>query len=51
MSAELDIKRVLISDDVDNQCVEILKASGIDAVKQTKLSKDQLKVEIAVSTV
>jgi hypothetical protein len=43
-----DIKKVLISDEVDDQCIELLKANGIEAVKQTKLTKDELKTEIAV---
>lgn len=49
MATELELKTVLISDEVDEQCIEILKRSGIEAVKQTKLTKDQLKAEISVS--
>jgi hypothetical protein len=49
MAAELDLKAVLISDEVDEQCIEILRRNGIEAIKQTKLSKDQLKAELPVS--
>jgi hypothetical protein len=49
MATELDLKTVLISDEVDEQCIEILRSNGIEAVKQTKLTKDQLKAEISVS--
>ncbi|XP_074659639.1 D-3-phosphoglycerate dehydrogenase-like [Tubulanus polymorphus] len=40
------IKNVLISDEVDPKCVDILKQNGIDVVKNTKLSKQQLIDEI-----
>ena len=48
MATEWDINKVLISDEVDNQCIEILNSVGIETVKQTKLTKDQLKTEISV---
>ena len=45
----LTLKKVLISDEVDPQCVEILRQNGVDAVLNTKLSKEQLLAEIPVS--
>lgn len=42
-----ELKSVLISDDVDQQCIDLLSSNGIKVVKNTKLSKDQLKAEIA----
>jgi len=45
---DFELKSVLISDDVDQQCVDLLASSGINVVKNTKLTKDQLKAEIAV---
>jgi len=45
---DFELKTVLISDDVDQQCVDMLVSSGIHVVKNTKLTKDQLKAEIAV---
>ena len=44
----LTLQKVLISDEVDNQCVDVLRASGIEVDKNTKLSKDQLIAEIPV---
>jgi len=43
-----ELKTVLISDDVDQQCIDIFASSGIQVVKNTKLTKDQLKAEIPV---
>lgn len=45
---DYELKSVLISDDVDQQCIDLLSSNGIQVVKNTKLTKDQLKVEIAV---
>ena len=45
---DFQLKSVLISDDVDQQCVDILSSGGIQVVKNTKLTKDQLKAEIEV---
>ena len=49
----LQIKKVLISDEVDPKCVDILKKNGIEVVKDTSLAKkpDQLIAEIKVSSV
>ncbi|RNA15649.1 D-3-phosphoglycerate dehydrogenase [Brachionus plicatilis] len=41
-----NIKNVLISDDVNAKCVEILQNNGFNVVKNTSLSIDQLKQEI-----
>jgi len=46
---EFELKTVLISDDVDQQCIDILSSGGIQVVKNTKLTKDQLTAEIAVN--
>ena len=47
----LTLRKVLISDEVDEQCVTILQNSGVNVVKNTKLSKEQLIQEIPVSVV
>ena len=43
-----EIKDILITDDVDIKCVEILQNNGFNVTKSTKLSKDELKEEIKV---
>ena len=43
-----DIKTVLISDDVNQKCVEILENNDLTVVKNTKLTKEQLLTEIKV---
>ncbi|XP_064613941.1 LOW QUALITY PROTEIN: D-3-phosphoglycerate dehydrogenase-like [Liolophura sinensis] len=40
------LKKVLISDEVDARCAEILQTNGIEVVKNTKLSKEELIAEI-----
>lgn len=44
------LKSVFISDDVDPQCVEILKANGVQVVMDTKLrlEKEKFLAEIPV---
>uniref|UniRef100_A0A0B7AF15 D-3-phosphoglycerate dehydrogenase n=1 Tax=Arion vulgaris TaxID=1028688 RepID=A0A0B7AF15_9EUPU len=42
----IQIHKVLISDDVDPKCVDILKSSGITVVQNTTLTKDELLTEI-----
>ncbi|XP_013409158.1 D-3-phosphoglycerate dehydrogenase-like [Lingula anatina] len=42
----LTLKKVLISDEVDPKCVQILQANEVDVVKDTKLTKEQLIQEI-----
>lgn len=42
----LTLKKVLISDEVDPRCVDILTNNGIQVVKNTKLSKEELLKEI-----
>eukprot|EP00918_Siedleckia_nematoides_P025332 GHVU01054678.1.p1 GENE.GHVU01054678.1~~GHVU01054678.1.p1 ORF type:complete len:530 (+),score=45.78 GHVU01054678.1:106-1695(+) len=41
------LKRVLISDEIDEKCINILQQNGIEVVKNTKLSPEQLISEIA----
>ena len=43
------LQSVLITDEIDAQCVEILQKNGIQVVKNTKLTKEQLVAEIPVS--
>lgn len=43
------LHKVLISDEVDPQCVQILKANGIEVTMNTKLSKTELIDQISVS--
>ena len=45
----ITLQKVLISDEVDPKCVEVLKANGIEVVKNTKLTNDELLTEIPVS--
>ncbi|CAG2193147.1 PHGDH [Mytilus edulis] len=40
------LQSVLITDEIDTQCVEILQKNGIQVVKNTKLTKEQLLTEI-----
>lgn len=49
MVFSLDIKRVLISDNLDSGCKEIFEQNGIAVDVKTKLSKDELLSEIQVS--
>ena len=48
MAFSLDLKRVLISDSVDSCCKTILEANGIAVDLKSKLTKEELLVEIAV---
>ena len=48
MAFSLDLKRVLISDSVDNCCKTILEANGIAVDLKTKLTKEELLAEIPV---
>jgi len=43
------LKTVLITDEIDQKCVDILQKNGISVNKNTKLSKDELLAEIPVS--
>lgn len=43
-----DIKKVLITDEVNEKCVQILENNDLTVVKNTKMSIDQLKEEIKV---
>lgn len=43
-----NIKKVLITDDVNEKCLQILENNGLQVVKNTKLTVDQLKEEIKV---
>lgn len=42
------IKNVLITDDVNQKCIEILENNDFKVTKNTKLTVDQLKEEIKV---
>lgn len=44
----IELKKVLISDEVDPKCVQILQNNDIEVVKNTKLSKEELIQEIPV---
>lgn len=48
MANELDIKRVLLCDNVDPCCKETLEANGITVDVKNKLTKEELLVEIQV---
>jgi len=41
-----ELKRILISDEVDQKCIDVFEKNGIQAVKKTKLTKDELIKEI-----
>ena len=49
MAFQLKIEKVLISDNLDNCCFEILTKNGIEVRAETKLSKEELLAEIPVS--
>jgi D-3-phosphoglycerate dehydrogenase len=40
------IKSVLIADEIEQQCVDVLKAAGIQVTKKYKLPKDELIKEL-----
>lgn len=40
------IKSVLIADEIEEQCLDVLNAANIEVVKKTKLSKDELILEL-----
>ncbi|BFY98923.1 hypothetical protein BsWGS_01963 [Bradybaena similaris] len=42
----VQLRNVLISDDVDPKCVDILQSNGIEVVQNVTLSKEQLVAEI-----
>jgi hypothetical protein len=44
-----EIKSVLITDDVNQKCIEILENNDFKVVKNTKLTVDQIKTEIKVN--
>lgn len=44
--ANNNIKSILISDDVDQKCVDILSNNGFNVTKNIKLSKDELLEEV-----
>lgn len=48
MAFSLNLKRVLISDSVDNCCKTILEANGIAVDLKTKLTQEELLAEIPV---
>ncbi|VDL61760.1 unnamed protein product [Nippostrongylus brasiliensis] len=42
----MKISKVLIADDIEQECVDILKAKGIEVTVKTKQSVDELKVSL-----
>ncbi|VDM46602.1 unnamed protein product [Toxocara canis] len=40
------VNSILIADEIEQNCVDILQANGLTAVKKTKLSKEQLIAEL-----
>ena len=44
-----DIKNILITEDIDPKCVNILEANGFNVTKNVNLTKEELKEEIKVS--
>jgi hypothetical protein len=48
MAVSLDIKRVLLCDNVDSCCKDILEANGIAVDVKSKLTKEELLTEITV---
>ncbi len=42
------IKSILITDDVNEKCIQILENNDFKVLKNTKLSKDELSNEIKV---
>jgi hypothetical protein len=43
------IKTILISDDVNQKCIEILENNDLKVTKNTKLTPNELKEEIRVN--
>ena len=44
-----DIKNILITEDIDPKCVNILETNGFNVTKNVNLTKEELKEEIKVS--
>lgn len=44
----IEIHRVLISDDIDAVCLDILRAAGVHVTLNAKMSKEELLKEIEV---
>lgn len=42
----MQIKSVLIADEIEQQCLDVLKEANISVVKKTKLPKDELIEEL-----
>lgn len=42
----LHINSVLVADDIEEECLQILKMNGVSAIKKTKLSEEQLQSEL-----
>jgi len=40
------LKKVLISDEIDERCIDVLRKNGVEVTKNTKLTKEQLIAEI-----
>jgi hypothetical protein len=51
MAFQMKIEKVLISDNLDNCCLEILTKNGIEVKAETKLNKEELLAEIPVSKI
>ena len=43
-----EIKSVLVTDDVNQKCIDILENNDFKVVKNTKLTVDQIKEEVKV---
>lgn len=48
MSYSNEIKKVLITDDINQKCIDILENNNLTVVKNTSLTIEQLKAEIKV---
>ena len=44
-----NIKNILITEDIDPKCVNILETNGFNVTKNVNLTKEELKEEIKVS--
>ena len=43
-----NLQRVLIADDIDQSCIDILNRAGVQPIVKTKLTKEQLLDEVKV---
>lgn len=49
-AGELRLSKVLVSDELEDTCLDILRSNGIEIIRKTKISQQELIKEIRVCT-